>query len=99
VFHMEKNASFSNRYFFISVFFILLYSLVQMNILLFLSIGTFFLYSIESRFGKVGVLPFLFLIAISPALHYAVSVFTFTLRLQLSEYASFLLNSVGFKIM
>lgn len=44
------------------------------------------------------MLPFLFLIAISPAMHYVVNTFTFSLRLELSKYSAMLLNRIGMAV-
>ena len=94
VFTVQKN-NFSNRYIFLSLLFLVVYYFLQVYVLLFLSVGCFIFFTIESQNGKIGVLPFLFLISISPAMHYVVNTFTFSLRLELSEYSALLLNSIG----
>lgn len=88
----------SSRYFFISLLFFTAYCLVCTKLFLFFGLGSLLLYSIESRFGKTGLLCFIFLICISPALHYAVNTFTFTLRLNMSAGAAGLLNYSGFAV-
>jgi exosortase N len=98
VFRIQEQFVYSNRYFYVSIFCVVAYYCLYMKLFLFLALGTFLFYSIESRFGKIGALPFIFLICISPALHYLVNVFTFTLRLALSHYAAELLNSIGYPV-
>ncbi|MCC6370560.1 MAG: exosortase N, partial [Bacteroidia bacterium] len=71
---------------------------LHIYVLLFFAIGCVLFYTIERQWGKIGVLPFLFLIAISPAMHYAVNTFTFTIRLALSEYAAMILNTAGIPV-
>jgi len=93
-----KARSFSKRYLYLSVLFLLLYYFLTIHTFLFLSIGCLLFFTIEANFGKIGVLPFIFLGCISPALYYFVNVFTFDLRIQLSYYASYFLNSVGFSV-
>jgi exosortase N len=98
VFRANPQAGYSNRYFYVSVALIALYALLAMKLFLFLGLGTTFLYCIESRFGKTGPLPFFFLVALSPALHYAVNAFTFSLRLMLSSHAAHALNLAGLDV-
>lgn len=98
VFRIRDKGSRSGRYFYISVLCTACYYFLSMKLFLFLGLGSFLFYSIESRFGTIGALPFLFLLCISPALHYTVNVFTFTLRLSLSSHAAGLLNAVGYAV-
>lgn len=97
VFKVQKN-SYSNRYAILSVMFMLLFYFLQVHILLYFSLGCLILYTIESNIGRVGVLPFLFLLCVSPALHYLINVSTFSIRLELSRYSALILNSVGLAV-
>ncbi|MES2681525.1 MAG: exosortase N [Bacteroidota bacterium] len=98
VFRVREKGVFSNRYFYAALLFLLAYYTLCMKLFLFLALGAFLFYSIESRFGKIGLLPLIFLISISPALHYLVTMFTFSLRLAMSHYAADLLNAVGYPV-
>lgn len=98
VFRIREKQVFSNRYFYISALCTVCYYFLSMKLFLFLGLGAFLFYSVESRFGKIGFLPFLFLVCVSPALHYVVTVFTFTLRLALSSHAAGLMNAAGYAV-
>lgn len=94
VFKIRKQSAPVSRYFYLSLLFTGIYYILCMKLFLFLGIGCLLFYSIENNFGKIGFLPFIFLVSISPALHYVVTLFTFTLRLWLSHYAAGLLNAI-----
>jgi hypothetical protein len=98
VFKLQKKNVYSHRFLVFSTALILAYYFLHVAILLFLSLGSLMLYTIEGRIGKLGFLPFLFLICISPAFYYLVNTFTFSIRLELSHYASLLLNSIGMAV-
>jgi exosortase N len=98
VFTIKKTGAYSHRYAIISTILLLAFYLLHIKILLFLGVGCLLLYTIEIQWGKLGMLPFLFLICISPALHYLVNSFTFPIRLQLSAYAAEILNFVGLNV-
>lgn len=98
IFRIKEQFVYSDRYFYVSIFCVVAYYCLYMKLFLFLALGTFLFYSIESRFGKIGLLPLIFLICISPALRYIITTFTFTLRLALSYYAAELLNSIGYPV-
>lgn len=98
VFRVKMPGSYSWHYAIAAVIFLVLYYYLTVTVLLFLSAGCMLLFSISCRHGRLGVLPFLFLISISPALKYAVSVFTFSIRLELSKYAALMLNRIGMAV-
>jgi exosortase N len=60
-----------------------------------LSWGCLILFIVEFYYGAIGFLPFIFLMSISPALYYVVNIFSFPIRLQLSELTCYLFNLVG----
>ncbi len=98
VFRVKTPGSYSYSYAVAAVVFLVLHYYLTVSVLLFLSAGCLLLFSISCRTGRLGILPFLFLISISPALKYAVSVFTFSIRLELSKYAAFMLNRIGMAV-
>jgi exosortase N len=98
VFRIKEKGVFSNRYALASILFIAAYSILHIHMLLFFGVGCALFFTIESRFGKIGILPFLFLICICPAMHYLVNTFTFSIRLALSKYAAIALNAIGIHV-
>lgn len=95
VFRVRKSERVSYRYAIAAIVLLLLYYYLTISVLLFVSTGCLVLFSIESRFGRIGLLPFFFLICISPALNYLVNSSTFAIRLELSKYAALFLNAIG----
>jgi exosortase N len=98
VFRVKTPGSYSYGYAIAAAAFLVLYYFLTVTVLLFLSTGCLLLFSISCRSGRLGILPFLFLVSISPALKYAVSVFTFSIRLELSRYAALMLNRIGMAV-
>lgn len=98
VFRVKAPGSYSYTYAIAAVFFLILHYYLTISVLLFLSAGCLLLFSISCRTGRLGILPVLFVISISPALKYAVSVFTFSIRLELSKYAALMLNKIGMAV-
>lgn len=97
IFRLRKGIT-SNRYLYISLLLLCLYMISSMKVFLFLSVGSLLFFTIEGYVGLIGFLPFVFLLSISPALHYAVNIFTFDLRIGLSHISSEFLNYIGFKV-
>lgn len=97
IFSIQKN-DYSYRYAYLFLLFLIAYYLLHIYVLLFISVGCLIFFSIECQTGKIGLLPFLFLICISPAMHYISNVFTFSLRLELSKYAAQILNMAGIAV-
>ena len=97
IFSVRKH-DYSYRYAYLFLFFLGAYYLLHIYVLLFISVGCLIFFSIECQTGKIGILPFLFLICISPAMHYISNVFTFSLRLELSKYAAQILNTIGIAV-
>lgn len=98
IFRVKRPGSYSYNYAIAAVVFLVLHYYLTVSVLLFLSAGCLLLFSISCRRGRLGILPLLFLISISPALKYAVSVFTFSIRLELSKYAALMLNRIGMAV-
>ena len=98
VFKIKQAGKFSYNYAFAAIAFLVLYCFFHISVFLFFSVGCLLFFSIECQSGKIGILPFLFLVSVSPALNYLVNVFTFSIRLELSKYASLMLNKVGLAV-
>lgn len=97
-FKIKQPGIYSYGYGIVAIVLLLFYIWLQIFILLFLCIGCVLLFSIESQKGKVGILPFLFLVSISPALNYLVNISTFSIRMALSKYAALMLNKIGIAV-
>lgn len=97
VFKIQKD-TFSYRYAYASLFFLIAFYFLHIYVFLFFSLGCLAFFTIESQFGKIGILPFLFLICVSPTTHYLVNLSTFSIRLELSHYSAVILNSVGLAV-
>lgn len=98
VFHIQSKVTGSMRYAILCLAFLALYAWLEINVLLFMCCGSLLLFTIEYRFGKIGWLPFFFLICISSALNYVIHVSTFSIRLELSQLAGQMLNAIGHTI-
>jgi exosortase N len=86
------------RYALLFGIFLALALFLKLQILLFLAWGFLLLFIVEYYFGSIGYLPFFFIMAISPALYYLVNIFSFPIRLYLSELTCFLFNLAGFNL-
>ncbi len=95
IFKIKQPGIHSFRYGWAAIAFLALFYFLNISVLIFLSAGCLILFSLELHSGKIGVLPFLILLCISPASYYVVNTFTFSIRLELSSYASILLNMIG----
>jgi len=98
VFRIKEKANYSGRCLYPVLIFSGLYFFLTTPLFLYLALGCLLFYVIESFYGKIGILPFIFLVCFSPALYYFVNVFTFSLRLGLSDYVSNCLHAVGYAV-
>lgn len=97
-FRLREKGRYSIRYWPAVLLFSGLHAWSGMKVFLFLALGCLLIFSLESTQGRVGLLPFLFLITLTPALGFVVHSLTFTLRLALSHYAAELLHLGGIKV-
>jgi len=95
-----KNAQQTGNYkfAFFSLAFLILASVFQLQVFLFAAWACFIIYLLEFYYGNVGYLPLFFVGAISPALYYVVAIFSFPLRLELSEISCYLFQKIGYAI-
>ncbi len=87
----------SYRYFFVMLFFLFLAYLSPLNTLIYLAWISAFLLLVENSLGKTGLLSFVYLIVISPIFIYFGNFFGIPARLELTELAGSILNSIHFK--
>lgn len=66
--------------------------------LFFFSIGFTLLFIIESRMGKIGWLPAVLVLLFSSIPKYITDVFTFSLRIRMSEFTTWTLQKAGFDV-
>jgi exosortase N len=86
------------RYFLISFILLILYYLCSIKIFYLFGVGTAIFAIIENKRGQLSELPLLFLLLISPILHYAITIFTFPIRLKLSALSGKILQFMGMPI-
>jgi len=85
----------STRYFIPALLVLGLTFLLPVKTVLFFAIVLGGLLLIESRIARCGYLPLLAMMIVSPIFHYALAVFTFPIRLQLSSIAAAILSLVN----
>jgi exosortase N len=98
VFRVIEKGAHSYRYGVMALAFLAAYSMLQISVLFFLSLGCLIFYSIESLFGKIGLLPLLFLLLLSPVVYYLSNVFTFSIRLAICDHAANFLSIAGLQV-
>jgi exosortase N len=98
IFRIREKDVHSHRYGIIAFAMLIVYVFLQSKILLYLSLGCLVFYSVELLSGKVGMLPLLFLLFLSPAVFYLANIFTFSIRLEISNQAAQLLSLTGMQV-
>lgn len=93
---IRKPNVYSWRYAFASGAFLLLFYKVHAQIFFLLGFGCFILFIIESQVGRLSEYPLYLLGLLSPVVDYFMTVFTFPIRLRLSEWAAAILRVFGF---
>ena len=86
------------RYFFVSLLFVMIYKVAGISSALYFSQGALFLFVVDTGWGRVNFAPFLVLLSLSPLLGYASEVFTYPIRVQLSETAGWLFSQMQIPI-
>jgi exosortase N len=82
----------SKRFAFVAVFFTLLSFAAPVKTAVYLSCGAAILFLFESAFGKINFASCIVLIVMSPVFEYATTIFSFPLRLEITEIAGSLLQ-------
>jgi exosortase N len=90
----------SKRFAFVTVFFTLLSFAVPVKTAVYLSCASAVLFLFESGFGKINFAACIVLIVMSPVFEYATTIFSFPLRLKITQIAGALLQlaSQGFEV-
>jgi exosortase N len=98
VFRFEPNSEKARHYLWLTIVFTFLLMLFKLQVFAYLASGCLFLWVLSLSFGFMGYLPLALLIAMSPALYYVVNIFSFPIRLLLSEWSAVLLNLAGVSV-
>ncbi|MEZ4772764.1 MAG: exosortase N [Bacteroidia bacterium] len=98
VFTIKRPGEYSMRYGWMAAGSIFCFHLVHMQTFFLMSIGATILLILEARHGKMGILPLILLVLISPMLQFIMRIFTFPIRLELSRISAEILQSAGMKV-
>jgi len=93
-FVVQQKGVYSFRYGLLSLLMATCYLYLQVQTFYFLSFCCLILFAIEQSLGKVGRLPFMIAIAMSPVIHYFLNVGSFPIRLQMSATTAWLVSFV-----
>jgi exosortase N len=91
----SHKTSFSNRFAWPTLIFLLLGFVMPVKTFLYASGISAILFLIETNYGKTGMLAVPTMALMSPVLQYLIDVFSFPIRLQLTSMAAALLNAAG----
>lgn len=91
----NRNAKGSLRYALMALLPGILSILLPVNTLLYFTILFAVFFVAESFIGKINMLPLLVIVLMSPVFQYVANVFSFPVRLQLTEWAGSMINAVG----
>ncbi len=94
----EPNTPKSKHYLWLTMFFTALLALLKLQVFAYLASGCLLLWVLSLSFGFMGYLPLALLLAMSPALYYVVNIFSFPIRLLLSEWSAALLSFAGISV-
>lgn len=95
IFRFEPNTQKSKHYLWLTLLFTTLLGLLKLQVFAYLASGCLLLWVLSLSFGFMGYLPLALLLAMSPALYYVVNIFSFPIRLLLSEWSAALLSFAG----
>jgi exosortase N len=82
----------SNRFAYVAIVLGLLTMALPVKTILYFAVGAALLFTIESYYGRSGLLPFLVIGLMSPIFKYFINIFSFPIRLQLTEWAGKILT-------
>jgi exosortase N len=91
----NRNTKGSLRYALVALLLGILSMLVPVNTLLYFTILMAVLFVAENFIGKINMLPLLVIVLMSPVFQYMANVFSFPVRLQLTEWAGSVMNFAG----
>lgn len=95
VLRVRQKGQYSHRYGVLAVGSLLIFAGVHMQIFFLLAVGASIAYLVESCWGKMGILPLVLLVLMSPVPAYLAEIATFPLRLWMSEQIAVSLSSIG----
>ncbi len=88
----------SKRFGYLAFVLLVLLVIMPVKTMLYLAVLSGVCYLIESYYGRLNALPCFSLLIMSPFFQYLSNVFVFPIRLQLSEWAGALLNTMGTEV-
>ena len=92
---IKKEDKGSPRFAYASILLTCLTFIIPVKTILFFALAFGVFFTIESFYGKLNVLPLFIVFMISPIFQYTTDIFSFPIRLQLTEWAGDLLNVAG----
>ncbi|MEZ4826951.1 MAG: exosortase N [Bacteroidia bacterium] len=95
---IKRPGEYSVRYGWLSAIFLLGFHFLQMQVLFLMGMGAAVFMILEARHGKMGVLPLILLILISPMLQLITGIFTFPIRLEMSRVSALILQKAGMAV-
>ncbi|MDX2249215.1 MAG: exosortase N [Bacteroidia bacterium] len=98
VMRIQREGEYSVRYGWLAAGSLLAFHLIHMQIFFLLGVGATIFMILEARHGKMGILPLILLILISPMLQFLVRIFTFPIRLEMSRISGEILRSAGYEV-
>ena len=98
VFEIQNPNKFPVRAAWLAAIFLALHFVLHMQVWFLMAVGATLIYLVESRHGKMGILPWILLFLLTPMLNYLVGVFTFPIRLEMSSWAAEVLQTTGYPI-
>ena len=86
------------RFGYIAAAFLLLLVFIPVKTMLYLAILSGVFYLVENYYGRLNVLPFFSVLLMSPFFQYLSNIFLFPIRIQLSQWAGWMLSLTGNKV-
>jgi len=90
--NVQVKNTYSIRYGILALLLAALYWYLQVQTLYFLCFCAILLFTVEQLWGKLGRLPFLIMLTVSPLTHYLIHISSFPIRLRISEACAQLLS-------
>lgn len=97
ILYIKDNENTSNRFGYISLAILALYAFIPVATLFYLSYGFAVLFIIENSFGKINYGSVLLVFIIGSITRYFINIFSFSIRLKLTQIAGSILNIAGFE--
>lgn len=98
LFIVRQKGHYSGRYVLPAILLGLLAAWAPVKTFQYLAIAFAFLFLLEIRLGKLNPLPVMLMVLLSPVFRYVTEVFGFPIRLQLSQWAGWLISRTGYVV-